>query len=179
MLPQEKTEKQPYDSIARIFYNWNIQLTEAALKDIAYSVVYGTENALKKPTVEIIKLIRSRHPGAPKLSIGSLARHAMADFNAPSDQGHLDILFVEEPNAPMLQVKKAIFRDTLNKESIMLWIAVNINDQKTHLWRHNHLPDEILLPAIRTFADASVTLAYELHADPTKVLYRSQFPALI
>ena len=156
--------------------NWDFLQENKAFINIADSLVFGTKTAIIRPTLEIKSLLKGKHPGAPYLSIGSLAKLAIADLTAPDDQGHLEISFEEGKDNPMLLVRKMIFTDSPVKENVIIWIAVNMDNPNTHLWLHTHLPEDIILPAILTLADASITLTNVLQTHPAKVMYRSQFP---
>ena len=158
-------KETPRDSIYSAIKRCEDQQTDRAFKEIGFGFTAATAAELTDPSLTIDQ--QTRH----------LAQLALEDLNAPPNQGHLVIIFIDEPGTPLHHVQICTTPDCPGEPlvtSTTIAIALNTDSEQVDFWRYRETPPDLLISGIQTLATAARTLAHELKDHPGTVLYRSE-----
>lgn len=164
-MPLHRYTEIPRDGIFNTITRYEDQQTDRTFKEIVFGFKAATAAALVSPSLTIDQETRQ------------LAQLALADLNAPPDQGHLIFLFIEAPGTPLHHVQISTTPDCPDEPDITsttVAIALNIDSERLGVWRYRDIPSDLVRSGIETLATAARTLAQELNAHPGTVLYRSE-----
>ncbi|OGG34621.1 hypothetical protein A2363_02970 [Candidatus Gottesmanbacteria bacterium RIFOXYB1_FULL_47_11] len=157
--------EMPRNSIYRAMTRHEQQQTDRAGQEIVFGFKAAIAAELAKPSLAIDQETRR------------LAQLALEDLNAPPNQGHLIIFFIDAPGTPLHHVQICTTPDCPDEPAITsttIAIALNTDSKQLDFWRYREIPSDLIHSGVQTLAKAATTLAQELKTRPGTVLYRSE-----